>query len=346
MDIPSARELDLEALLRNRDAQLAQLTDEVSLLRRYLPTQPGPSTTEPVSLPPALVSVLLPHLNATADGAAAGSSSTVTTALTQRTKLLQEENDELYELLKSSETGKLKEEVRGLRRAVDRLEIALRESHQVIKSLSDELDKSYELALTPARQHNNAAAHQSTHPSRPLHQPPPHMAPHSTSNGSETGNGNGSAGSKPVPTGPRAHKKPRLSEPRTSPSAAKNALPRIETQASNRSTSRHMDSPEHSPLLSPVHRKVSGGKVVEMAVDGDRDGEPRARQRSPAPKERDRDRERGKDRDKRDKERERDRDRTSRRNGHGRRSGRSGGGGRDNAPFAGGDRTLAERMGL
>lgn len=79
---------------------------------------------------------------------------TVTTALVQRTKLLQEENDELYELLKSGETGKLKEEVRGLRKVVDRLERALKgdvlsrlrsvlfvdpsylESHQVITSLS------------------------------------------------------------------------------------------------------------------------------------------------------------------------------------------------------------------
>lgn len=54
------------------------------------------------------------------------SSSTVTTALTQRAKLLQEENDELYEMLKTGETGRLKEEVRGLRRAVGRLETALR----------------------------------------------------------------------------------------------------------------------------------------------------------------------------------------------------------------------------
>ena len=74
-----------------------------------------------------MVSLLLPHINTIADDAHAGSrSSTVTTALTQRAKLLQEENDELYELLKSGETGRLKEEVRGLRRAVDRLETALR----------------------------------------------------------------------------------------------------------------------------------------------------------------------------------------------------------------------------
>lgn len=39
---------------------------------------------------------------------------------------MQEENDELYEMLKSGETGKLKEEVRGLRRVVDRLQGALK----------------------------------------------------------------------------------------------------------------------------------------------------------------------------------------------------------------------------
>jgi hypothetical protein len=86
----------------------------------------------------------------------ASSSGTVNTALTQRVRILQEENDELYEMLKSGETGKLKEEVRGLRRVVERLEGALRgmrlltpfilivphmqcvslESHQVISSLS------------------------------------------------------------------------------------------------------------------------------------------------------------------------------------------------------------------
>ena len=48
------------------------------------------------------------------------------TALTARNKLLQEENDELYELLKSTETGRLKEEARGLKRAVTRLEVALK----------------------------------------------------------------------------------------------------------------------------------------------------------------------------------------------------------------------------
>lgn len=136
--------------------------DEITHLRQYLSTQPGPSTTDSISLPPALISYLLPHLTGAnkapgtspTTSASGTGSSTVTAALVQRTKLLQEENDELYELLKSGETGKLKEEVRGLRKVVDRLERALKggvlslprsissfnpsylESHQVITSLS------------------------------------------------------------------------------------------------------------------------------------------------------------------------------------------------------------------
>jgi hypothetical protein len=144
MDLPSSRELELEALLRNKETQLAELAvrslvyhflsyslrvlqDEVNTLRQYLSIQPNPSLTEPLSLPPALISLLLTHIDAaSAETSIRSSSSTVNTALAQRAKLLQEENDELYELLKSSETGKLKEEVRGLRRAVNRLETALR----------------------------------------------------------------------------------------------------------------------------------------------------------------------------------------------------------------------------
>jgi hypothetical protein len=99
----------------------------VTRLRQYLSSQPGPSITDPISLPPALVSVLLPHINHNnINNTSGGGGTTVTTALTQRTRLLQEENDELYELLKFGETGKLKEEVRGLRRVVERLEGALK----------------------------------------------------------------------------------------------------------------------------------------------------------------------------------------------------------------------------
>ena len=50
----------------------------------------------------------------------------MTAALMQRARTLQEENDELYELLRISETGKLKEEVHHLKKSVTRLERALK----------------------------------------------------------------------------------------------------------------------------------------------------------------------------------------------------------------------------
>lgn len=50
----------------------------------------------------------------------------MTAALTQRTRILQEENDELYGMLRVSETGQLKEEVSGLKKTVTRLNRALK----------------------------------------------------------------------------------------------------------------------------------------------------------------------------------------------------------------------------
>lgn len=99
--------------------------DEVTHLRQYLPNQLAPSVTEPISLPPPLVALLLPLIS-NREPTATPSSDTVNVALTQRVKVLQEENDELYELLKSGETGRLKEDVRSLRRVVRKLEGALR----------------------------------------------------------------------------------------------------------------------------------------------------------------------------------------------------------------------------
>lgn len=63
----------------------------------------------------------------------------MTTALTQRVKVLQEENDELYELLKSSETGRLKDDVRALRRVVQKLEGALRGMYSRLSGKADVL---------------------------------------------------------------------------------------------------------------------------------------------------------------------------------------------------------------
>jgi hypothetical protein len=85
-------------------------------------------------LPPALLSVLLPHLNARHGSASTSLSelgqpgSSTSAALMQRARLLQEENDELYALLKQGEVAKLRDEAIALRKLAQRLEGALKGS--------------------------------------------------------------------------------------------------------------------------------------------------------------------------------------------------------------------------
>ncbi|KAF8556979.1 hypothetical protein OG21DRAFT_1505818 [Imleria badia] len=325
MDLPTSREIELETALRKRDAQVAELTTEISRLRQFLAVQSQPSTSDLITLPPTLVSVLLPHVNKAASSGglnASSPSSTVSAALTQRIRLLQGENDELYDLLKHGETGKLKEEVRGLRRVVDRLESALRESHQVITSLSTELDKSYQSFQSSLRQKQiNSQLHHP--PSRDSYHPPSHPP---ATNGV----------SKPPPTGPRAHKKPRLSDAKVSPAQSNVSLPPSKTHASVK----HERS--HSPRMSPSEIRPKSNP--KMDVDEDSRTRPRSPQERDRPRQREKERGRDRERDReKERERDRDRDRFSRRNGT------SGGGRRNrgfNHPYAGGDRTLAERMGL
>ena len=102
------------------------MQDEVRRLREHVNTKPEPVKTDPVTLPPAYASLLLPALEHDPVALEGSSRSGTITALVERAQRLQGENDELYNLLKQSETGKLKEEVRGLRRVVERLEAALR----------------------------------------------------------------------------------------------------------------------------------------------------------------------------------------------------------------------------
>ncbi|KAH6915332.1 hypothetical protein BKA70DRAFT_1420266 [Coprinopsis sp. MPI-PUGE-AT-0042] len=199
MALPSTRELELEALVRQRDAQIQELNDDITRLRRHLSTQQAPAPTDSVTLPPPILSVLRPHIRAAARESSPASS-TVVNALIQRSRLLQEENDELYEILKVKETGKLKEEARGLRRVVHRLESGLRESHSVIAALTTELEKTNE-ALMATSKHINAHPHpEPRHESRS-----PRNAYRETSSMN-----NGSA--RHPPTGPRAFKKQRLSD--------------------------------------------------------------------------------------------------------------------------------------
>ncbi|KAH0587712.1 hypothetical protein H2248_006476 [Termitomyces sp. 'cryptogamus'] len=342
MDLPSPRELELETLLRQRDSQLSELIDELTHLRQSSFSQPGVPSTEPITLPPALVSVLSPHLHvaSSVSGTTAGSN-TVNAALLQRARTLQEENDELYDLLKLGETGKLKEEVRGLRRVVAQLESALRESHQAITTLSTELDKSYSTLLASSTSTNNSTKSISQSPRAAYH---PVDSNYNYNNATTNGP------SKLPPTGPRAYKKPRLSD---APVQQTNAPVSAQHKAHGRAA--HSSSREYAPSS---RRGKGTNNYHRMEVDEDQRVRPpsieRGRERD---RERDRDRERERERDRVGRERERD--------GHGNgRHRRNGGGGRNafsggrgsrtvhdhgraaNDSMHSGDRTLRERMGL
>lgn len=163
--------------------------------------------------------------------------------------------------------------------------------------------------------------------------------------------------SRPIPTGPRAYKKPRLSDTQPSPTRSHTSLPNVNSTSYQPSRNNRRERTPRSnkePPKSPVKR---------MDIDGDK------RPRSPQPRSRDKEinhprdhdretpRERGGEREREhekdwnddkgrdsDKKRDRERDRS-------RRNGLSGGGGkrgfRGNGTHGnGGDRTLAERMGL
>lgn len=74
----------------------------------------------------------MPHIESQVNHSATSVSATVAGGLNQRIRQLQEENDELYQILQSTETGKLKDEVRSLRRAVSKLEGALKGQYEVL----------------------------------------------------------------------------------------------------------------------------------------------------------------------------------------------------------------------
>ena len=109
------------------------------MLRRYLPNSlnPGPEddNKDVGASNPKLLAILMPHILPVSvmgpDGTSGSGSATVPhpgmmNALLQRAKLLQDENDELYAVLRRNETGKLDEEVKALRRIVSKLERSLR----------------------------------------------------------------------------------------------------------------------------------------------------------------------------------------------------------------------------
>ena len=122
-----------------------------------------------------------------------------------------------------------------------------------------------------------------------------HPTPHSESVG------NGTTVSKQLPTGPRAHKKPRISE--MSP-------PR--PIASHKSQNRNHSNNSPRPHVREHSRHEADNRSVKMEVDDPSDAlPPPTREREP-----NRERERNKDRERGTKERERDRGRQWDRDSH------------------------------
>ncbi|QRW16434.1 pre-mRNA-splicing factor 38-associated hydrophilic carboxy-terminal protein [Rhizoctonia solani] len=106
MALPSERELELETLLRQREKQISALTDEISSLRQKLPGASDPEDDAVISIPAPVLALLSPLVT---HGPSTGTPAPLSNAITQRLKLLQTENDELYELLRSSAEARIAE---------------------------------------------------------------------------------------------------------------------------------------------------------------------------------------------------------------------------------------------
>ncbi|CCO27639.1 hypothetical protein BN14_01624 [Rhizoctonia solani AG-1 IB] len=117
--LPSERELELETLLRQREKQISSLADEISNLRRKLPGASDPEDDAAISIPAPVLALLAPLVT---HGPSTSTPAPLSNAITQRLKLLQTENEELYELLRASELARQREEVVGLRRTIKHLE--------------------------------------------------------------------------------------------------------------------------------------------------------------------------------------------------------------------------------
>lgn len=220
-----------------------------------------------------------------------------------------------------------------------------------IRSFSDELEKSYkELAL--AQKSNDSYRRDSRSPTR------------SHSRGFQ-GNSYNSSGLKSVPTGPRAYKKPRLSDAQVSPTGSNVSLPPISNSGSHNNSIRQPRrdrSPRVDIRRSPTKdARMDVDEDIKRGRNGSRD-RLREREREFRDRDRDRDRQRDRQRDRdrfRDYDRGRDQDREGRRDRERDKSRRNGVQGRPPVDRGGtgrrvrgfgnqdnGDRTLAERMGL
>ncbi|KAJ1309102.1 hypothetical protein OPQ81_004780 [Rhizoctonia solani] len=150
--LPSEREMELETLLRQREKQISALTDEISSLRRKLPGASDPDDDAAICIPAPVLALLAPLVT---HGPSTSTPGPLHAAITQRLKLLQTENDELYELLRTSETARQREEVIGLQRTVKRLEDQLDSAEARIADLTSKLDQGrISLAKSVVQQQN------------------------------------------------------------------------------------------------------------------------------------------------------------------------------------------------
>lgn len=214
------------------------------------------------------------------------------------------------------------------------------------KFYSTELDKSYEALMHSSRQADNSKSH-SRSPRNSYRNLPQSVA-----------TGNGTHTSKLPPTGPRIHKKPRISEPHLSPARSNAPLPSQKVYThSHIPASRGSETREHVPRYSTDNRGGKPNHIMEVDEDTrSRISGPPADRERPRERERDRDheRDRGPKERPRDRDRDRDRNRSIPRRNNFSSSGRGAGGGssrrvdRVTVPnsFPSPDRTLAERMGL
>ncbi|KIM25553.1 hypothetical protein M408DRAFT_331109 [Serendipita vermifera MAFF 305830] len=308
--LPSLRELELEQLLREREQQLSDITSELVILRKQLSESPSHGQSDELPVSAAAMAVLMPHLvNERNALVGTGSSSAppnpaLVAALRQRATMLQEENDELYNVLRRAETGRLDEEVKGLRVLVGRLERALRESNSKAKYFAEEMEKTTEIL---ARKTSRSTSRMDD----PISTPPypaknnRHPSPHNSTVSNSV--------SKPAqpPTGPR-HKKPRThASPVPQPISAPN-----NTRHDSNSTIRQENFHEKGRQAQRERERERdrGGHGTEQRPErgGDRDWDRKTQvsaqqqQNRNTPMEVDRrERERERDRD-RDRDRERD----------------------------------------
>ncbi|KDQ20730.1 hypothetical protein BOTBODRAFT_26744 [Botryobasidium botryosum FD-172 SS1] len=281
--LPSQRELELEALVRERDREIERLTDDISSLRKYLPNVPPPDPSDLITLPRPVLSLLAPLVSQPPPHGSNSGTSSVTIALTARVRVLQQENDELYELLKCSTAQKLQEEVKVLGTTVKRLERALKESDGWVSTLVDELEKTQQAAAAQNLSHlDNSAAptDASISPSSastqlPPRQPSPYGQAHSDGN------------SRPIPTGPRAYKRPRISGPGELPASPSSHRDRDRDRGRENDRDRGKDRHEgdhssHNRLNVPTGAKRRRSNERSLPSDDGR-GRPRSPSRSPLP---------------------------------------------------------------